>query len=184
MLRPLNCGAPAGRRVLLPAWRTLRADRLTQTIDLPGYGRALPPRLLVDGRSFVRKGEFHLTVVGSALGGRLLAWIDAGLLDERALAALFETGRWVLRPLAQGCLLSRPAAGGRQSSVVQLVDVPALAAFYRQLRRLLPAAAVVPTPPAHVTLYTRNVPLGIGVSSEQALRRLTRRKLDLRQVLC
>jgi len=147
---------------------------------VPGYGRGLRPHLLIDGRSLQRKPEFHLTVIGSRLGRRLLAWIDAGRLDEAALAALFEAGDWSLRPRPRCYLLSRPAAGrgGRQVSVVQMVDVPQLAAFYRQLRRLLPRSAAVPTPPPHITLYTRNGPQGIGLRSEQALRALVQRPLD------
>jgi hypothetical protein len=60
-------------------------------------------------------------------------------------------------------------------SIIELIDLPAMAHLHRALGRLL--GRQLPVPPAHVTLYTAGCAQGIGVSSPARLRAFAVRRL-------
>ncbi len=54
-----------------------------------------------------------------------------------------------------------------------LIEMPGVATFYDQLKALGLIDLETPVPPPHVTMYTQNCPLGIGVPSDDALNTLS-----------
>lgn len=132
----------------------------------------LPARALVlDGTRFEPQQALHVTVVGRALGARVAGAIARGDFDERALADAFEALDWSHDDTDAWIWLRKSKPGGVADSLVELVDLPALAAFHFALGRRL--GARLPVPPAHVTRWVRGDPEGIGVPDEAALRELT-----------
>jgi hypothetical protein len=171
-----------GQPLLLAArWHPLSLARPTQVLALPGYGGYWPPHRDIDGARFERKAEYHVTVIGSVLGSYLLQAIEAGSLVEARVAELYEREEWRCLPLPRFLLLSRARrdGAGDEASVIQLLELPGMARFYAALRRLLPAGQRIPTPPPHITLYTRNGARGIGLRSHAVLRELSVRPVSL-----
>jgi len=124
----------------------------------------------LDGLTFDPRPELHVTLVGSALGRELQATFGGSTV------ALVDVARntldWRFERSGRHLLLRKPVAGqGRGAvvhSIVELVDLPAMACFHRRLGRLL--GRQLPVPPPHVTLYTAGRAQGIGISSPTRLR--------------
>lgn len=136
-----------------------------------------PPRapLRLDGREFAPKDELHLTLVGRALGDELHAVL--GDRRDAATRPAFEALDWSHARTGDRRLIERPGttdAGERGivGSVIELVELPALAFYYRWLGELL--GRQLPVPPAHVTLYTHRKAKGIGIPTRQRLRAWSR----------
>ena len=142
-------------------------------------GRWPPPGdgIHLDHLAFDPKSELHVTLVGSALGRELRATFGASVAARvrEARGALdwhFErSGR---------CLLLRKSRVEHghvrvAHSIIELIDLPAMAPFQRALGRML--GRQLPVPPPHVTLYTAGCAQGIGVSSPAQLRALAVRGL-------
>ncbi len=140
--------------------------------------------LTVDGIVFTPKTELHVTLVGSALARELRATFDAGWLDA-AVAAAFgaqdwrftRTGRrWRLRkPYGEDSEARTDGASRLAHSIIERLELPAMAPFHRGLGRLL--GRQLPVPPPHVTLYVAGREQGIGVSSPARLRAFTVREV-------
>jgi hypothetical protein len=146
------------------------------TLVLPIAPRTWPPPavpLRLDGLVFEPKRELHITLIGSALGCALRASIDAATLD-RAIAAAVAAQDWAFTRRGQLLRLQKPSADGDATqvvgSIIELIDLPAMAPFHAALSRLLDRP--LPVPPPHVTLYTQGSSKGIGVPSEADLRAL------------
>ncbi|WP_159016867.1 hypothetical protein [Cognatiluteimonas profundi] len=146
------------------------------TLVLPIPPRAWPPppqAVTLDGLVFVPKRELHITLIGSVLGRELRAAV-AGPLDA-AIAAALAAQDW--RFARSGRLLRLQKSidddGSTQTvgSIIELVDLPAMAPFHAALSRLL--GRPLPVPPAHVTLYTQGSAKGISVPGAADLQRLT-----------
>ncbi len=126
--------------------------------------------VVLDAVAFEPKPELHATVVGSALGRELQAVFGARAqaLVEAAVAAQ----DWRFRRTGRRLLLRKAFVDGGAArmahSIVELVEMPAMAAFHRALGRAL--GRQLPVPPPHVTLYTAGRAQGIGVSSPARLR--------------
>lgn len=127
--------------------------------------------LRLDGIGFVPKHELHVTLVGRVPGTALR---DAGL-GEAALSACAGLD-WHPRRRYAWLRLERRAGGRRRHSIVELVELPAMATLHARLGTLLGRA--LPVPPAHVTLYTAGDDRGIGVPDATALARYTVRPVD------
>lgn len=153
------------------------------TLVLPiDPARWAPPRapVTVDGIVLAPKPELHVTLIGSALGRELRAAFGAGWLDA-AVGAAFQASDWRFTRTGRCWLLRRrygaadmPRAGGGNSgsrvahSIIERIDLPAMAPFHHALGRLL--GRQLPVPPPHVTLYVADRPRGIGVASRAMLR--------------
>jgi hypothetical protein len=140
---------------------------------------ALPlpePSLRLDGIEFTRKRELHATIVGHALGSRLRRANagDAGM--RAAVDAAIAARDWRWRRCREWALLERHEGDRCRHSVIERIDLPAMADFHRRIGELL--GDVLQVPPAHVTLYTAGGPKGIGVPDEATLARLRVRTLD------
>ena len=157
------------------------------TLVLPIPRRTWPPPtqpVTLDGLLFVPKRELHITLVGSALGRELRAAVAGSSLDA-AIAAAVAAQDW--RFTRSGRLLrlqkSIDDAGTTRTvgSIIELIDVPAMALFHAMLARLLGHA--LPVPPAHVTLYTQGSLKGIAVPNDADLQALRVREVDAMELL-
>ena len=131
-----------------------------------------PPRaaIEIDGVPLAPKPELHVTLVGRALGAELHAAF--GDRAEGLVAAARDAHDWGFKRRGDWLLLRKPLTVDGHAviahSLVERVDLPAMAPFHRALGRLL--GRQLPLPPPHVTLYTAGRAQGIGVSSPARLR--------------
>ena len=128
-------------------------------------------RLVLDGVDFAPKAERHVTVVGRSLGARLSGALAERRLEERELAARFEALDWSYEDTGAYVWLRKDKPEGTAQSIVELIDMPAMAAFHFALGRL--AGERLPVPPAHITRWVRGDAEGIGVPDDETLRALT-----------
>ena len=162
----------------MPSWRppwpgfTARGSLL---LPLPAAAtRAPAPSLELEGLSLARKIEFHVTLLDRALGARVQAPAAGGAPAAR-LPALFAAQDWDWRATGERWLLLEARPEGANHSVVELLEMPALARFRAQVGELL--GETLPDPPAHVTLYVAGDPIGIGIASRADFERLRLRRL-------
>ena len=143
-----------------------------------------PPEngIRLDGLAFDPKTELHITLVGSALGHELQAAFDGQA--GATVRQLRDAMDWHFRRSGRQLLLrKRFVEHGRvvvAHSIIELVELPAMAPFHRALGCLL--GRQLPLPPAHVTLFTAGHAQGIGVSSPARLRALTVRTLSAHEL--
>lgn len=149
-----------------------------KTLLLPIDPVAWPPPasgVRVDAQNFAPKAELHVTLVGRRLGQLLLA--SPGERRYRTLVArtAFERLDWSWRRTQRLLWLEKHGAEGgpddRMHAIVELIDLPAMADFHRQLGSVL--GRELPVPPPHVTLYTAGKSRGIGIPTAAALREYT-----------
>ena len=125
---------------------------------------------------FKSKDEYHVTVVGKKTQERLLT---EGALND--VVDLLEMGRqWYIVSLDNILLLRNIEIddGGHQvieESIIQLATMPELDALYDEIRQI--THLDIPTPPAHITLFTKNADRGIGLYSKEQLAKYTVKKL-------
>jgi len=133
----------------------------------------------VFGETFTPKDELHITVIGSDLGLLLQQRIQQDQSINKLLKKIFSETDWSFKQTGPVHMLSRSKQGVVQQSIILLVDMPGLAAFYKQLITSGLLAPDTPLPPAHITLYTRFCPSGIGVPSEDVLAALSVKTLSV-----
>jgi hypothetical protein len=144
-------------------------------------GEWAPPRegVEVDGIAFAPKPELHLTLVGGQLGRELRAAFAESWLAAAVTAAL-DAQEWRFTRTGRHWLLRKPfvAQGKRKTahSIVEHVELPAMAPFHRELGRLL--GRQLPVPPPHVTLYVAGRKQGIGVATIAQWRAYRMRELE------
>lgn len=112
------------------------------------------------GRRFQPKDEVHITVIGSALGEALLDALDSE--ERRRLESLVAGTNWDYRLLSRWHYVVRQEEQAAES-IIRMVDVPALPAFYTALEAI--TGLSIPPRPAHITLYTRGDDSGIGIAT-------------------
>jgi hypothetical protein len=134
---------------------------------------ALPVETCVDGLTLTRKHEFHLTLLDRSEAQRAAASIsDQPLLD------LIHGLDWEAQPDGLPWLIrDQRRDGGWRYSVIQLVELPALARF----RNAIAAACAhsLPAMPAHITLYVAGDPAGIGLGSHTRFEALRQRQVHI-----
>ena len=155
-------------------------DNDTVLIDMTDEPFHLPKAAFnINGQRFVRKDELHVTLLGSELG-RVLRDRQAIEPDtEENIKAIFETIDWSYTQSGPIHQLSRQLADVRQDSFIMLIAMPGMKVFYDTLMEKDYIEKDTPLPPAHVTLYTYNIPQGIGVSSQDVLETLSVRSLSI-----
>ena len=149
----------------------------------------------IEGEYYRAKQELHITLIGSKLGSLLLENISqekvrqktAGqektgqhLTTEALLESTFENLDWSYEKTGPLHILSRSKKAEVQRSIIMLIEMPAIAAFYQQLKSHGLIASETPVPPAHVTLYTHNCAMGIGVPSHKILDMLSIKTLSIK----
>lgn len=167
---------PIERAPKWPGWTQQKT--LLLPIDPAEWAPEAHP-VLLDGHHFVPKPELHVTLIGRALGQQLLA--SPGERRYRTLVArtAFESLDWSFTRTGTLLRLEKHGAEGgpddRMGSIIELVELPAMVEFHRQLGLLL--GRELPVPPPHVTLYTAGKAKGIGVPNTNALREFTVREV-------
>ncbi|HEU4773515.1 MAG TPA: hypothetical protein VFS82_03180 [Lysobacter sp.] len=141
----------------------------------PGHWPPPAAPVAVDGIALMPKPELHITLIGSALGQELRATFGQAVAAGMVTNA-FDAGDWSFARTGRYLLLRKTDPAGIAHSLIELVDLPAMAAFHIALGRHL--GRQLPIPPAHVTLYTADRDSGIGVSSPHRLRALTLRPVS------
>lgn len=129
--------------------------------------------ILAQGEYFTPKDELHVTLIGEKVGSLLQQQITRESETSKIIEKLFEDIDWSFEKTGPVHILSRLQKGSRQKSIIMLVEMPGMAIFYQQLIALGLLPDKTPLPPAHVTLYTHNCSLGIGVPSDEALNTLS-----------
>ncbi|MFC0676392.1 hypothetical protein ACFFGH_00825 [Lysobacter korlensis] len=160
-----------------PGWSSER------TLVLPIPPEVWKPPLApleLDGLEFEPKDELHVTLVGPALGRQIHE-----TLGERfrtcAVRAAFDALDWRFTRTGELLRLQKTVRlkSGDQyvaNSIIELVQMPAMAKFHHALGDLLGRKLTVPPP--HVTLYTHGRDRGIGVPSTAKMRAWTRRRVS------
>jgi len=152
----------------------------TQVLILPLDAGSWPPpaaAIDIDGLRLAPKPELHITLVGTALGAELQATF--GSRANAITRGIHDAQDWHFERSGERLLLRKAfVEDGRAvvaHSVIERIELPAMARFHRALGRLL--GRQLPVPPPHVTLYTAGRASGIGVSSAARLRAFTVRTL-------
>lgn len=157
-----------------PDWPGFNA-RGTLLLPLPTAAFAeLAPSLELDGLVLTRKREFHVTLLDRALAARMLAPTAASSAAAR-LPALFALQDWRWQRGGERWLLRESKDGVLAHSLIELIQMPALAKFRHAVAGLL--GEPLPPTPAHVSLYTAGCELGIGLASEAEFERLRLHRL-------
>jgi len=125
--------------------------------------------LTIDSIAYTPKDELHVTLVGEDVGAILQNKIKQVPKTSELLEHVFDDIDWSFKRSGPMHVLSRQNKNTVQKSIIMLIDMPGVAGFYQQLKllELIPDDTAIP--PAHVTLYTHNCPLGIGVPSDNIL---------------
>lgn len=123
-------------------------------------------RVRIGGHWLRRKDEFHVTVLGRALGPRLRA-----LLDEPALQLTLAALDWRVQRLHAYDFLGKLKPGSHGAvacySVIEHVHLPGMRDLYAAIAERVPDFP--PCPPPHVTHYVLGDAQGIGVPDAASL---------------
>jgi hypothetical protein len=151
-------------------WRGFGAGgTLVVPVDPATWAPPAAP-VTLGGVRFAPKRELHVTIVGKALGARLLA-------REAEVAALYEPLDWRFARSHRLVHVRRVVAGTTEQTLIERIAQPAMAAFHHSLARLL--GEPLPVPPPHVTLYVAGTDDGIGLPDEETLARWTVGEIEL-----
>lgn len=156
-----------------------------KTLVLPIPADKWPPptsAVVIDGLTFEPKSELHVTLIGRGIGQSLHG--EPGgrrahrLQDVREAFADFDwefahTGLFLRLEKRE---LPGHGRGRAIGSIIERIEMPALAAFYDVLAHLLERGLSIPPP--HVTLYTTGRARGIGIPDAATLQRLTVREVE------
>ena len=131
--------------------------------------------LRLDGIEFRRKHELHATIVGNALGARVRrAMADRAV--RHAIAEAIASLDWWWRRCREWTLIEKREGARCRHSLIERIELPAMAAFHVRLGERLGEA--LPVPPPHVTLYTAGGTRGIGIPDDATLARRRVRTVD------
>lgn len=137
------------------------------------------------GKVFIPKQEAHITVLGSEPGTHLLQqFVNKPDIEQQVIQA-FENTDWSYTKTQDWRNIARHITdfNGKittEESIIMLVEMEGMVAFYSKLKTLGLINDDHPVPPPHVTLYTQNCDLGIGIHSESELAELTCEHLNER----
>lgn len=147
-------------------WPGLTTQR-TLILPVPRDAWMLPPGpRVIDGLLFLPRPALHITLAGRDA----VAAVEDTHGKEGAEAVLrdaYAACGWRYRRTRHFLRLRKPQPPEPDAgSIIELLDMPALADFYSVLAA---RGTALPVPPAHVTLWTHARPQGIGVADEATL---------------
>ena len=133
-------------------------------------------KLFADQNDFKPKDEFHVTV----LGKRTQEMLAAEGVADIATSLLEDVTCWSFATKDEFLLLRNVEIddnGGQiiEESIIQPVAILELDDLYDDIRQA--TGLDVPTPPAHITLFTKNADRGIGIYSGAQLAKYTIKRL-------
>ena len=145
----------------------------------------------------LKKEEFHITVIGTDTGEAILTKLNELEADKKEeklgeIENLARQTRWAFCPKCDYRFISKtyPPKDGHpeetRSSIIQLVRIPAVTLFYKELNKML--STNFPVPPPHVTLFTNSTRedkklRGIGIYSEKDLESPASERIN-RKIFC
>lgn len=135
---------------------------LVLVLDPDGYGyRAEPVRY--QERIFAPKQELHITVIGRPGATVLLEFLSQHPERLPAVQELVEQTDWRFGKRRELYHVQKEPG---VETIIQMVELPALEAFFQAVNGLL--GQELPLPPAHVTQYMRGTETGIGLPTQAA----------------
>ena len=136
----------------------------------------------INGDTFTPKDEILVTLIGTKLGSIILDKIKQDKTIDSLLGKIFEDIDWSFEQTGPVHILSRKKDKILQKSIIMLIKMHGVKVFYEQLISLGLMDVEIPVPPAHVTMYTHNCPLGIGVPNQKMLNILSRKTLTVNEL--
>ncbi len=133
-------------------------------------------RMQAQERGLQEKAEFHLTIIGSRTGAQMLKQgIPALNIHELAKGRQW---RWTAKP--EFYYIEKDYEGEKRSAIIQMVDLPDMDKFYKELRERFKLYTEAPMP--HVTLFSGStspatVQRGVGIYSEHEFREMNPERL-------
>ena len=131
------------------------------------------------GDAFRPKEELHVTLVGEEIGLIIQDKIKQNQTINKLLEKIFEDIDWSFKQSGPVHILSRKKGKVVQKSIIILIEMHGVTEFYYQLRELGLIEIDTPVPLPHITMYTHNCPLGIGVPDKKTLNILSRKTLSV-----
>jgi hypothetical protein len=130
--------------------------------------------------------DFHITVIGRAIGDDIASRLDAQSTETKAeltenIDSLIKEFEWSYETIDEYYLITKQYEEGEERrSIIQTVVIPELESFYTKLNQLLATTFLTPFP--HITLYTTSTKsdkklLGIGVDSQEQFSLLNPKKI-------
>ena len=158
------------------AYNTLIID-----VDKHEFGIKAEP-IEYSGSAFSPKRETHITVLGTELGSHLNQLFMSNPHLEQQVTQAFESTDWSYTKTGDLRHIVREnteltGMNMTEESIIMLIEIKGMAEFYAQLKILGVINNDHPVPPPHVTLYTRNCDLGIGIHSDVELSKLSRERV-------
>ncbi len=128
-------------------------------------------------KNLLTKKEFHITLIGRATGEILKTISDSSSKIEE----IYKKFNWVFAPQDEFYFIEKEyPEGEKRSSVIQIIELPNLKEFYKDLNNSFETNFEVPFP--HLTLFTNstkeeNKLLGVGIYSEDQFKSLNPEKI-------
>jgi len=133
------------------------------------------PKLDIDDETLVIKPNFHMSIFSVKKYAAQIAQ-ETGQDEPEVEKHIIEEAKQLLQtnPVTIGELRDefRLALEGEKKTVVVMCEAKGLEDFFNGMRQALKID--IPAQPTHITLYTRDGGAGIGLASEEEVRRLTR----------
>jgi hypothetical protein len=141
-----------------------------------GYLPNLPRELRLDGLIFKVKSEFHVTLLGSGVGGEIRRRSEGDTSLRTRIESLIAERSWEIIPQPEFLRIRKDkkvvTPNGSEGilhaeAIIQRAEVPAALNFYQKCEELF--GIKIDVPPLHISLYTHGDDSGIGLPSESAL---------------
>ena len=146
------------------------------TLNLETWTLILPVRrdevdvhekIQMDGKEFIVKPEFHITMIGFPLGWTIKEAIDQDETVEKDLLALVAQPDFGIEVTGQKRYHIAKDKGefGLAESIVEFVDATGVDQFLKTLGEIIDVKIEVP--PAHLTTHTWGDSMGIGLPTQE-----------------
>lgn len=129
------------------------------------------------GKNLLPKKEFHITLIGRATGEILKTIPDSSSKIEE----IYKKFNWNFETRDEFYFIEKQYSDEeKRSSIIQIIELPNLKEFYKDLNNSFETNFEVPFP--HITLFTNstkeeNKLLGIGIYSEDQFKSLNPEKI-------
>lgn len=131
--------------------------------------KELPKEVKVGQKTLTRKGEFHVSLMALKNILPLIHAVDQNVTEDDLVQDFLDYQKQ--NPLSE-CKLTnqfRYIKRDTRETVVEMVEVPGLEGLFESLRTKY--GVDIPTQPTHITLYTLQPEIGIGIFSQGELKR-------------
>lgn len=125
----------------------------------------LPKTILVEGESFCRKTEFHISIICAKRIAPIINQGNAVKVEAEIVQHFIEFTKEI--PLTEFRLLPeiRMVQRDERKTVVIMAELVGISEWFETLRRIY--GKDIPTQPGHITLYALQPEKGIGLLSKQ-----------------